>query len=221
MTTPDSPERSTRPSRSDLKSSFPNPLPTDPAAILAQWLNDAALIVEGDTNIMMLATSTPTGAPSVRPVLCKGIEQSPPAVLFYTNYHSRKGRELELNPRAAGVFYWPALERQARIEGAVTKTTDAESDAYFRSRPLLSRLGSIASRQSQPLPSRATLAARVMRTAITPGAASLRPPHWGGFRVLLDRIELWAAGQGRMHDRVEWILSRTDGLRWVPTRLYP
>ncbi len=212
----------TGPRRVRRAPALPDPLPDDPVALLSRWLDDAAEVVEGDLNVMVLATASATGAPSARVVLCKQIEQAPPAVVFYTNYESRKGRELEANPRAAGVFYWPALKRQARIEGAVVRTTGAESDEYFRSRPLLSRLGAIASRQSEPLPSRTALAARVAGTALTPGAAGRRPPSWGGFRVLLDRIELWAAGAGRLHDRALWtrVGSSLPPL-WTSTRLFP
>ncbi|MBL8762754.1 MAG: pyridoxamine 5'-phosphate oxidase [Phycisphaerae bacterium] len=211
-----------RPLRSGCAAAFPDPLPHEPALLLRRWLDDAEEAVAEDFNAMVLATASAAGAPSARVVLCKQIEPAPPAVVFYTNYESRKGRELEANPRAAGVFYWPALKRQARVEGAVVRTTEAESDEYFRSRPLLSRLGAIASRQSQPLPSRTALAVRVARAALTPGAAARRPPSWGGFRMLLDRIELWAAGAGRLHDRVLWIrVPSSDPTRWTSTRLFP
>ncbi len=202
--------------------SIPDQLPDDPVPLLRRWLDDAEEEVQGDFNAMVLATASSVGVPSARVVLCKQVELTPPAVVFYTNYESRKGRDLEANPRAAGVFYWPSLTRQARIEGTVVRTTEAESDEYFSSRPLLSRLGAIASRQSEPLPSRTALAARVARAALRPGAAACRPPNWGGFRVLLDRIELWAAGTARLHDRVAW--TRTPGVEpplWTPARLFP
>jgi pyridoxamine 5'-phosphate oxidase len=155
-------------------------------------------------------------------VLCKQLETSPPAVVFYTNYGSRKGRELEANPRAAGVLYWPSLKRQARLEGTVVRTTEKESDEYFLTRPLLSRIGAIASKQSRPLSSRAALAASVARIGLQPGAAGRRPHEWGGFRILLDRIELWCAGGGRLHDRVEWMrIPDSEPVRWTPSRLYP
>lgn len=208
--------------RPSLGRAFPDPLSADPVAILRQWLDEAAEVIEGDFNAMVLATATPKGMPSARVVLCKQIEATPPAAVFYTNYGSRKGRELEANPRAAGVFYWPSLKRQARIEGAVIRTTAKESDEYFRSRPLLSRIGAIASRQSEPLTTRGALAARVMRTAMRPGAASHRPPEWGGYRMLLDRIELWSAGNGRLHDRVAWTpVPQSVPPAWTSTRLFP
>ncbi len=208
--------------RPSLGRAFPDPLPADPVAILSGWLDEAAGVVEGDFNAMVLATATPGGMPSARVVLCKQIESTPPAAVFYTNYGSRKGRELEANPRAAGVFYWPSLKRQGRIEGTVIRTTVKESDEYFLSRPLLSRVGAIASRQSAPLTSRAALAARVMRTAMRPGAAGHRPAEWGGYRVLLDRIELWSASNGRLHDRAAWTLvPRSNPPVWTSTRLFP
>lgn len=205
-----------------VSAGLPDLAADDPVILLRRWLEEAAKVAAEDYNAMVLATASPAGAPSARVVLCKGIELRPPAVVFYTNYESRKGRELETNPRAAGVFYWSSLKRQARIEGTVVRTSEAESDEYFRSRPLLSRIGAIASRQSEPLPTRSTLAARVVRTALQPGAAGRRPATWGGFRVLLDRIELWAAGAGRLHDRVAWtrVLS-SDPTVWTPTRLFP
>jgi len=206
----------------NLRGEFPDPLPADPLPILTRWLEEAAASVEVDFNAMVLATATPDGAPSARVVLCKQIEASPPAAVFYTNYASRKGRELEANPRAAGVFYWPGLGRQARLEGTVVRTTASESDEYFLTRPMLSRIGAIVSRQSQPLASRASLAAMVLRTAIRPLAAARRPADWGGYRILLDRIELWSAGSGRLHDRVAWVrAAASDPAAWTPTRLCP
>lgn len=203
-----------------IRGAFPDPLPADPVAVLSQWLADAEAATNGDFNAMVLATASPTGEPSARVVLCKGIEAEPPAVLFFTNYTSRKGKELERNPRAAGVFYWPMLQRQARFEGVVVRTTRKESSDYFRSRPLLSRIGAISSRQSEPLNSRAALVAKVMRTAAS--GAMRRPENWGGYRVLLDRVELWSAGRGRLHDRVEWkLIPGSDPARWTATRLFP
>ncbi|MCC6428282.1 MAG: pyridoxamine 5'-phosphate oxidase [Phycisphaerales bacterium] len=194
----------------------------DPVILLRRWLEEAAEVAAEDYNAMVLATASPAGAPSARVVLCKEIELRQPAVVFYTNYESRKGRELDANPRAAGVFYWSSLKRQARIEGTVVRTSEAESDEYFRSRPLLARIGAIASQQSEPLPTRSTLAARVVRTALQPGAAGRRPVTWGGFRVFLDRIELSAAGAGRLHDRVAWTrVPSSDPIVWTPTRLFP
>jgi pyridoxamine 5'-phosphate oxidase len=198
------------------------PLRGDPVALLRGWLDDARDMIDGDFNAMVLATASVEGVPSARVVLCKRIESMPPAVVFYTNYQSRKGRELEANPRAAGVFYWPSLKRQARVEGAVIRTSAAESDQYFQSRPLLSRIGAIASRQSEPLPSRRALAARVVRTAMRAGGCTERPRAWGGYRILIDRIELWTAGRGRLHDRISWtILPGSDPLAWTSTRLFP
>lgn len=208
--------------RDDRPGELPDPLPNDPVECLRRWLDEARQTDEGDSNAMVLATATPEGAPSARVVLCKEIEALPPAVVFYTNYASRKARELDANPRAAGVFYWPSLGRQARIEGSVTRNSPEESDEYFQSRPLLSRIGAVASRQSEPLASRGALVAEVMKIALRTGFVVSRPPQWGGYRVLLDRIELWTAGSGRLHDRALWTLvSRADSPVWTSTRLFP
>lgn len=214
--TPTAPVPGTREAHRDLR----GPLADDPVLLLRQWLDDAEHSVEGDFNAMVLATASSGGAPSARVVLCKQVEAAPPAVVFYTNYESRKGREIEGNPRAAGVFYWPSLKRQARVEGTVVRTTSRESDEYFQSRPLLSRIGAIASRQSRPLHSRAALAARVVRAAAS--VTLPRPPSWGGYRILLDRIELWSAGRGRLHDRVAWVREPgSDPAAWASDRLFP
>jgi pyridoxamine 5'-phosphate oxidase len=195
---------------------------SNPIAVLRAWMDDATLGADGDANAMVLATATRDGAPSARVVLCKAIEESPPAAVFYTNYTSRKGCELDANPRAAAVFYWPRQGRQVRIEGAIVRTSAAESDAYFASRPLLSRLGAIASRQSRPLASRAHLAAGVLRAAVSAGPAPRRPEEWGGYRMLIDRVELWCAGRGRLHDRAVWVRPPDrPGAEWARIRLYP
>jgi pyridoxamine 5'-phosphate oxidase len=209
--------------RTWLRKVFPDLLPTDPLPLLTQWFDEAAAAIhDTDFNAMALATASSDGIPSVRMVLCKRIESSPPAAVFFTNYGSRKGRELEANPRAAAVLYWPGLKRQARLEGTVVRTTNEESDEYFSSRPRLSRIGAIASAQSRPLSSRATLVARVVQTFLRPEAAAHRPADWGGYRILLHRIELWSAGGGRLHDRIEWtrVLDSVPP-HWTPVRLFP
>lgn len=198
------------------------PRSADPLGVLRAWIDEGALHAQGDANAMVLATATPDGSPSARVVLCKAIEDCPPAAVFYTNYGSRKGQELDANPRAAAVFHWPLHGRQARIEGRVVRTSDAESDMYFAGRPFLSRLGAIASSQSRPLTSRAELIRRVFRAAVRPGAASLRPKEWGGYRMLIERVELWCAGRGRLHDRTLWIHTpNAAGPEWTSSRLYP
>lgn len=201
-------------------SDLPEAPPDDPMPLLAAWYEEAERSGKyDDFNAVALATASPEGAPSVRIVLCKAIEASPPAVVFYTSYASRKGRELEANPRAAAVFHWTHAKRQARVEGKVQRVSEMESDAYFRTRPLLSRIGAAASHQSSALASRAQLLATAMRIAREAGVRGdvERPHSWGGFRIFLDRVELWSAREGRLHDRVQWE-RRSDGT-WSVQRL--
>jgi len=198
---------------------LPEPLPEDPMPLLLEWFEDARRSARyDDFNAMTLATATPEGAPSARIVLCKSIEPETPAIVFYTSYASRKGQELEANPRAAAVFHWPHAKRQARIEGTVRRTTAAESDAYFRTRPMLSRIGATVSPQSRAIGSRQAVIAEAMRIAASTalGTGPDRPEDWGGFRILAERVELWSAGNGRLHDRAEW-LRRDD--HWKARRL--
>jgi len=186
---------------------LPEPLPDDPMPLLTAWFENARASERyDDFNAMTLATATPDGAPSARIVLCKAIEVERAALVFYTSYASRKGEELEVNPRAAAVFHWPHARRQARVEGRVERTTEAESDAYFQTRPLLSRIGACASPQSHEIGSRQAVIAEAMRIAAKSalGARVKRPPGWGGFRLLAQRVELWSARPGRLHDRAVW-----------------
>lgn len=202
---------------------LPEALPADPSRHLVEWYEYARRNPGyDDFNAMSLATSTPDGAPSVRVVLCKSIEVSPLAAVFYTSYRSRKGRELEANPRAAAVFYWPHERRQARIEGDVVRATPEESDRYFRSRPLLSRIGAAASPQSEPLESRKRLVADAIRISARSAlhCEVRRPSHWGGYRILVRSVELWTARRGRLHDRAMWTQSE-DGEKWFAQRLGP
>lgn len=202
---------------------IPDPIPTDPFPTLIAWLDDAR--VSGkyqDPNAMAIATATRDGMPSVRMVLCKDIDAQRHAVTFYTNYQSRKGDELAANPRVAVVFHWHHAQRQARIEGTVEKVSAAESDAYFQSRPLLSRIGAVVSDQSKPIASRAQLVDRALRLA---GSAALgtpiaRPAHWGGFRINASTVELWSACEGRLHQRVVWQKSQV-GAAWTHELLSP
>lgn len=215
---------------------LPDTLPNDPLPIFAEWFrlaHDQA--VQPNPNAMMLATATADGIPSARIVLCKELVESPGYVVFYTNYESRKGRELLANPRAAAVFHWDDLSRQVRIEGRIVKSPTAESDAYFDSRPLASKLGAWASKQSAPLSSRTQLLAQVATVSakFALNLASLhpnvpRPPHWGGFRLWIEAVELWIEGTGRVHDRARWTrsLSPQDEFTfaadaWQATRLNP
>jgi len=215
------------------------PLPEEPFATIARWLAEAsAKLRQPNPNAMTLATATPDGRPSARVVLCKDIVADPGYVVFYTNYHSRKGRELEGNPRAAAVMHWDSLGRQVRLEGLVDQAPAPESDAYFASRALQSRIGAWASAQSEPVGSRAQLLAAVQEAArrfgVTPGSDAPaerivpRPPHWGGYRLWAEAVELWVQGDARIHDRARWSRAlrrapdgRIEGGRWSATRLQP
>ncbi|HYP22692.1 MAG TPA: pyridoxamine 5'-phosphate oxidase [Actinomycetota bacterium] len=192
-------------------------LDPDPIVQFGKWLEEA--LAEGLMlpNTMTLATATPEGRPSARMVLLKGFDHD--GFVFYTNYESRKARELSANPHAALVFYWARLERQVRVEGRVERVPAEESDEYFASRPLESRLGAWASRQSAPLASRAELEERVARLEqqYTSGEVP-RPPHWGGWLVRPESIELWQGRPNRLHDRFLYSCS-DDG--WERVRLYP
>jgi len=170
-----------------------------------------------DPEAMALATSTPDGAPSVRMVLLK--EAGDDGFLFYTNMESRKGRELGANPKAALCFHWKSLDRQVRVEGRVEQVPAPLVDAYFKTRHILSRLSSWASRQSQPLESRDALDRRMKELEKKyEGQDIPRPPHWGGYRVVPSSIEFWQEGQGRLHDRFLFTKVK-DG--WDLTRLNP
>jgi pyridoxamine 5'-phosphate oxidase len=210
---------------------LPEPLPDDPMALFMQWFEQGMRDKSAPTpDAMSLATATRDGRPSVRLVLCKHIDPSG-ALHFFTNLQSRKASDLTENPRAAGVFYWPARARQARVEGSVQRLTDEQNDAYFASRPLISRIGAWASRQSQPLASRQTFARDLIEACkhlkVDPGALFSegpaihvpRPPHWGGFSLQIERLELWIGAEGRLHDRAEWVRDAASG--WRATRLYP
>jgi pyridoxamine 5'-phosphate oxidase len=163
-----------------------------------------------------LATATPDGRPSVRMVLIRGIDEH--GVRFYTNRESRKGRELAANPYAAIAIHWHAMARQIRLEGAVEEVSDAESDAYFESRPYGSRLSAWASHQSTVLPDYETLERRVVEFGARYPETVPRPPHWGGYLLRPDVIELWQGRPNRLHDRVR---HRRDGDAWIAERLAP
>ena len=213
-----------------LRSGFlPSPLPDDPMTLLHEWYTEArARKAAPNPDAMVVATSTPGGRPSARVVLCKKLVVEPGYVVFFTNYHSRKGGELAANPWAAAVFHWDALGRQARLEGPILRSPEPESDEYFASRALDSRIGAWASLQSEPLDSRATLLKRVAVEAARHGTHVPRPPHWGGYRLWPETVELWIEGSFRVHDRARWTRSlepvgenefRASG--WQATRLYP
>ncbi len=180
------------------------------------WLNEALQAQVPEPTAMTLATATPAGRPSARIVLLKGFDER--GFVFFTNYHSRKGHELAANPFASLLFFWPALERQVRLEGSLTKVSTAESDDYFHSRPLDSRIGAWVSPQSQPI-SRAELEARTLALAATLGSEPARPEHWGGYRLQPDYVEFWQGRPSRLHDRL--VFQRSAGQTWSRTRLAP
>ena len=168
-------------------------------------------------NAMTLATVDERGRPAARIVLLKEVDDR--GFVFFTNYDSRKGNDLAAHPFAALVAFWEPLHRQVRIEGEIEKIAPADSDAYFASRPRGSQIGAIASPQSRPIASRAALEALVADTERAVGSGEpVRPPHWGGYRVLPDMIELWQGQPSRLHDRVRY---RRDGGRWQRDRLAP
>jgi pyridoxamine 5'-phosphate oxidase len=192
---------------------------SDPLERLAEWFAEAAAAGVEEASAMALATATPDGVPSVRIVLLKGIDAR--GVQFFTNYESRKGRELAANPRAAATLYWQPQHRAARLEGVVERLTAAESDAYFSSRPRGSRLGAWASRQGTPLDAYADLeAAFTAESERFADEEVPRPDYWGGFRIVPLAIELWQGMPSRLHDRVHWIRDSPDG-PWREGRLSP
>lgn len=227
-------------------------MPPEPVATLARWLKEATeQRVSDNPNAMALATVDPDGRPSVRIVLCKDVDPVGGSLTFYSNYQSRKGDALAGNQRAAVVFHWDSMERQVRIEGVVRRATPEESDTYFASRHWQSRIGAWASRQSKPIASREALLGQVAEVIIEqridlrplidagpldrPAIEIPRPPHWGGYRLWADRVELWVGGSGRIHDRAVWlrefgpeaITGGLDGQKprvvgeWRVTRLQP
>ena len=223
---------------------LPEPLPADPLPLARDWLQQACDgKVQPNPDAMSLATVDAAGQPSVRIVLCKEIVADPGYLVFYTNYDSRKGRELAAAARAAVVFQWDPLGRQLRVEGLVLRSPVTESDAYFASRPWQNRLAAITSAQSRPVASRASLLERLgenarrlrtpdpfdAATATSPIDPDLpRPPYWGGFRLWAEAVELWVEGAHRLHDRARYrrSLSPVDDSRfdtgpWRHERLQP
>lgn len=190
----------------------------DPIAEFRLWLEAAAAAGEPELGTAMtVATADRDGAPAARVLLLKGVDAS--GFSFFSNRDSRKGRELLANPRAALCFHWARLGRQVRVEGAVTLLADAESDAYFRTRPRGSQLGAWASQQSRPIASRAELEARLAETAARfAGRDVERPPFWGGYLLAPERIEFWTGREDRLHDRL--LYTRAAG-GWTATLLSP
>jgi pyridoxamine 5'-phosphate oxidase len=189
-----------------------------PFMLARDWLSEATATEPSDPNAIALATVDADGLPNVRMVLLKEIEAD--AFVFYTNYGSRKAREIEASGKAAFVLHWKSLARQIRVRGLVSREEGPQADAYYRSRSLQSRLGAWASRQSQPLASRGSLMAEVARQSILHGTDPARPAFWGGYRVRPLEIEFWADGAFRLHDRFRWTRQSLDAA-WEINRLSP
>lgn len=182
----------------------------DPFAIARAWLAEAEKTEPNDPNAIALATVDAQGLPDVRMVLLKEIEGShgDGAFVFYTNFESAKGQQIEATGVAAFVMHWKSLRRQIRVRGHVSRVQDAVADDYYASRALQSRIGAWASRQSRPLDSRGALMAEVARQGINLGLSPPRPRHWGGYRIRPDQIEFWADGAFRLHDRFQWLSTQ-------------
>jgi pyridoxamine 5'-phosphate oxidase len=205
--------------------SLADPLPGDPFQILSRWFDEARRTSLHNPGAVIVSTVDAHGNARARTVLCRGIEGDRGALVFYTNRNSAKGRHLAARPRASIVFYWDPLARQVCASGSVELTTEAESDTYWATRPRLSQIAARVSRQSEPIESRAALLARIEAEATRYGgvdgtAPIPRPTHWGGYRIVVERIELWVGSTGRAHDRVVWVRD-AEGAAWRHNRLQP
>lgn len=205
-----------------------DPLPETPIPTLVRWIGDArACDAIPNPEAMAVATVDEAGDPQVRLVLCRGFDPDTARFEFFTNYESDKGRQLAARPRASCVFHWDLLGRQVRLSGRVERTSEVRSDAYFASRDPHSQLSAWASQQSRTVEDRATLEARLAAVRAEHGAGVdspiPRPPGWGGFVVVAERIELWSARAGRLHDRARWVRTSDEGetLAWSVARLQP
>lgn len=195
----------------------------NPFAIAQSWLIEAEAREPNDPNAIALSTVDPGGMPNVRMVLLKEIEtagEGGGAFVFYTNYTSAKGQEIEAAGKAAFVMHWKSLRRQIRVRGIVSREEGPQADAYYASRSLQSRLGAWASHQSQPLSSRGALMAEVAKVTVAQGPMPKRPPFWGGFRIRPVEIEFWADGAFRLHDRFRWTRASPNDA-WQIQRLNP
>lgn len=190
--------------------------PAEPLAQFSAWLGEALARGLPEPNAMTVASVGADGRPSTRIVLIKGYDEG--GIVWYSNYASRKGREIDHQPFAALQFHWVELERVVRIEGRVEKVSEEESDAYFASRPLAHRIGAWASPQSEVIPGRATLVARAAEFGLRFGLHPPRPPHWGGYRLVPDYWEFWQGRASRLHDRIAY---RLDDGSWRKMRLAP
>lgn len=201
-------------SRASLSEADIAPNPIDQ---FSKWFGEALAAEVPEANAMSMSTTTANGRPSSRILLIKEFDQR--GFTFFTNYGSRKGKELDQNPYAALLFYWIELERQVRIEGRVERISDTENDTYYYSRPLKSQLGAIASSQSSPVDSREILEARVEEVEKQYGDHPVRPPLWGGYRLVPDYLEFWQGRPSRLHDRIAYTLQANGG--WQHQRLQP
>ncbi len=205
--------------------SLADPVCADPFEILTIWFAEARSSGMLNPDAMTIGTLDERGDPRARTVLCRGIDEKRGALTFYTNRDSAKGRQIARRARASVVVYWDPLGRQICAAGDVEPTTGAESDAYWATRPRLSQLAARGSRQSQPIATRAALLEQIDAEAKRFGGVDAsqpvpRPAYWGGYRVVLERVELWVASSGRAHDRVLWQRER-EGAAWRATRLQP
>jgi pyridoxamine 5'-phosphate oxidase len=205
-----------------------DPLPADPFPIAQAWLSEAfAARAQIDPHAIALATVDAAGRPEVRFVLCKALEPESGCLVFYTNRSSPKARALAAHPYASAAFLFGPQQRQIRLAGPVREVSASEADAYFATRPLDSRIGAWASAQSEPIASRAALEAAYARHAASFGlragdadAAVPRPPHWGGYRLRAESVELWHSRPGRLHDRALWLRESPNGA-WRAQRVQP